>query len=376
MKILFTGGGTGGHFYPIIAIAQAINEIQEKEKLIGVELFYMSDSPYNERLLFETGISYKQVSAGKIRRYFSLKNFTDILKTLNGIISAIAALYIIYPDVVFGKGGYASFPTLMAARILRIPVVIHESDSHPGRVNLWAGKFAKKIAVAYPEALKYFPKDKVAVTGLPIRKSLLSPIKKGAVEFLGLEQDVPIVYITGGSQGAVNINDAIIDILPELVKKYQIVHQTGINNIDDVRGRALLNLEGKEFKERYRPFAYLNETAQRMVAGVASIVISRAGATSIFEIAAWGIPSIIIPIPEEVSHDQRTNAFSYARSGGAIVVEEKNLSGTILLSEINRLLSNPHIMKNMNEKALSFAPRDAAEVIARELISIGLKHEG
>ena len=138
MKILFTGGGTGGHFYPIIAIAQAINEIQEKEKLVGVELFYMSNSPYDERLLFENGISYKEISAGKIRRYFSFKNFTDLFKTFNGIISAIAALYVIYPDVVFGKGGYASFPVLFAARLLRIPVIIHESDSHPGRANLWA----------------------------------------------------------------------------------------------------------------------------------------------------------------------------------------------------------------------------------------------
>ncbi len=374
MKILFTGGGTGGHFYPIIAIAQAINEIQEKEKLVGVELFYMSNSPYDERLLFENGISYKEISAGKIRRYFSFKNFTDLFKTFNGIISAIAALYVIYPDVVFGKGGYASFPVLFAARLLRIPVIIHESDSHPGRANLWAGKFARKIAVAYPEAIKYFKKEKVAVTGLPIRKSLLSPIKKGAIEFLGLEPDVPVLYITGGSQGAVNINDVVIDILPELVKKYQVIHQTGTNNLNDVRGRALLNLEKSEFKGRYKPFAYLNETAIRMVAGVTSLIISRAG-SSIFEIAAWGIPAIIIPIPEEVSHDQKSNAFSYARSGGAIVIEEKNLSATILLSEINRLMTNPTILKNMSEKALNFAPKDAAETVARELIGIGLKHD-
>lgn len=374
MKILFTGGGSGGHFYPIIAIAQAINDIQEKEKLVGVELFFMSNDPYNERTLFENGISYKQVSAGKMRRYFSLKNFTDLFKTLNGVITAIASLYVIYPDVVFGKGGYASFPALLAARILGIPVVIHESDSHPGRTNLWAGKFAKKIAVSFPEAVKYFPKDKVAVTGLPIRKSLLSPIKKGAIEFLGLEPDTPIIYITGGSQGAANINDAIIDSLPELVKKYQIIHQTGANNIAEVRARALLNLEESNFKERYKPFAYLNETAQRMVAGVAGLIISRAG-SSIFEIAAWGIPSIIIPIPEEVSHDQRSNAFSYARSGGGIVIEEKNLSGTILLSEIGRLLSNPRMLQEMSEKALNFAPRNAAETIAKELIAISLKHD-
>lgn len=374
MKILFTGGGSGGHFYPIIAIVQAIHEIADNEKLFGIEMYFISDDPYDKRLLFENGITYKEVIAGKMRRYFSFKNILDFLKTAIGVISAIGKLYIIYPDVVFGKGGYSSFPTLFAARLLRIPVIIHESDSHPGRVNLWASKFATKIAISYPEAAGYFPKDKVALTGNPLRKEILSPITRGAHEFLELEHDVPIIFVTGGSQGAMNINDVLVDILPSLIKKYQIVHQTGKNNFVETSRRASLVLEGSENAKRYKPFAYLNETALRMIGGVANLAISRAGST-IFEFAAWGVPSIVIPIPEEVSHDQRSNAFAYARSGAAVVVEEKNLSGTILLSEIDRLMSSPALLDEMRKRALVFSPKDAAYKIAKELIAIGLQHE-
>ncbi len=378
MKILFTGGGTGGHFYPIMAIVQAIHEIAETEKLVGIELYFMSDGPYDKRLLFENGVVFKQVTAGKLRRNLSvgniIKNFFDIFKTAFGIINAIGQLYLIFPDVVFGKGGYASFPTLFAARILGIPVIIHESDSHPGRVNLWAAKFARKIAVSYPEAAAYFPETKVALTGNPLRKEILSPITRGAHEFLELERDVPIIFVTGGSQGALNLNDVLIDILPKIIKKYQIIHQTGKANFIESKRRAALVLEGSEFEKRYKPFAYLNETAMRMIGGIANLAISRAGST-IFELAAWGVPSIIIPIPEEISHDQRSNAFAYARSGAAIVIEEKNLAGTLLLSEIDRLMSSPSTLEDMRRKAMNFSPKDASFKIAKELITIGLEHE-
>src|SRR3989338_3731311 len=156
MKIVFTGGGTGGHFYPIIAVAQKVNEIIDREKIIGAKLYYVSDNPYDKEMLFENGILYEEVYAGKMRTYFSLKNFSDIFKTFFGVINALFKMFSIYPDVVFGKGGYASFPAIFSARILRIPVIIHESDSAPGRVNKWAGRFAKKIAISFAEAGDYF----------------------------------------------------------------------------------------------------------------------------------------------------------------------------------------------------------------------------
>ncbi|HPV33335.1 MAG TPA: undecaprenyldiphospho-muramoylpentapeptide beta-N-acetylglucosaminyltransferase [Candidatus Paceibacterota bacterium] len=374
MKILFTGGGTGGHFYPVIAVAEEVKRICTEQKIVAPELYFMSDKPYNERALSDNGLKFVPVQAGKIRRYFSLMNFFDVFKTIFGSIRAIFTLFSIYPDVVFGKGGYASFPGLLAARLLRIPVVIHESDSHPGRVTLWAGKFAKRIAVSYPEAAKYFPPEKTAVVGNPIRREVLFPAKAGAREFLGLDKNIPIIFVVGGSQGAVRINDVVLDILPQLLTDYQVIHQVGKNNYEDLKNRASFLTENNPHKNRYKLFDYLNDVAMRMTAGAANLVISRAG-SAIFEIANWGIPAIIIPIPEEISHDQRTNAFTYARSGGAVVIEEKNLTPSILLSETKRILDDPELQKQMKTGAQSFAKPEAGEKIAEEIIRLALEHE-
>ncbi|MFA6095248.1 MAG: UDP-N-acetylglucosamine--N-acetylmuramyl-(pentapeptide) pyrophosphoryl-undecaprenol N-acetylglucosamine transferase [Candidatus Paceibacterota bacterium] len=373
MKILLTGGGTGGHFYPIIAIAESIRKIAKEDKILDPTLYYMAPSKYDERMLFENGIIYKTCFAGKVRRYFSLLNVTDTIKTAVGILKAIIDVWSIFPDVVFGKGGYVSFPVLFAARLFSIPVVIHESDSHPGRVNLWAGKFAKRIALSYREAAKYFPADKVAFTGNPVRKEIVEPVREGARDFLKLDTGIPVILILGGSQGSRRINDALIEILPDLVKKYSIIHQAGKDNLEEMTNTAAVVLGESIHRDRYKPFAYLNNLAMRMAAGVADVVISRAGST-IFEIALWGLPSIVIPIPEDVSHDQTSNAFAYAASGACAVIEEVNLSPHILSAEIDRIVEKPEVNAAMRKGAQSFAQRDAAEKIAREVISIALSH--
>ena len=373
MKILLTGGGTGGHFYPIVAIAESVRKIAKEEKLLDATLYYMAPSPYNERMLFENGIIYRMSFAGKVRRYFSILNVTDLIKTFFGVLKACFDVWSIFPDVVFGKGGYVSFPVLFAARLFRIPTVIHESDSHPGRVNLWAGKFARRVALSYREAAQYFPADKVAFTGNPIRKDIMEPIREGARDFLKLDTGVPVIVILGGSQGSQKINDIVMDILPELVKKYSVIHQTGKNNFDEMSNTAKVVLNKSLNHERYKPFDYLNALSLRMSAGVADIIISRAGST-IFEIAAWGVPSIIVPIPEGVSHDQTSNAFAYSASGACSVIEEVNLTPHILMSEIDRILENPAISQAMKKGAESFTHKDAAEKIAREIVNIAIDH--
>jgi UDP-N-acetylglucosamine--N-acetylmuramyl-(pentapeptide) pyrophosphoryl-undecaprenol N-acetylglucosamine transferase len=373
MKILLTGGGTGGHFYPLIAVAEALRKVVKEEKLVDPTLYYMAPAKYDERALFENGIMYMPSYAGKVRRYFSLLNVTDAFKTTAGIVKALVAVWSIYPDVVFSKGGYVSFPVLLAARILHIPVVIHESDSHPGRVNLWAGKFAKRVAVSYKEAAEYFPQDKVAFTGNPVRKDLLEPIHQGAREYLKLDDPIPAITVLGGSQGSKRINESLIDILPELVKKYYVIHQTGKNNLDEMVNTAKVVLGESIHASRYKPFAYLNPLALRMAAGASSVVISRAGST-IFELALWKVPSIIIPIPEEISHDQKSNAFAYAASGACSVIEEVNLTPHVLSSEIDRIVEKPEVALAMKKGAEAFAHRDAADKIAREVIRIALEH--
>lgn len=374
MKILFTGGGTGGHFYPIIAVAQEINEIAKERKLLAPKLYYIAPTPFDGELLFANNIVYKQSPAGKLRGYFSIKNFFDIFKTAAGIVKATFQVFFIFPDVIFSKGGYASFPTVLAAKLFRIPIIIHESDSTPGRVNKWAGKFATKIAISFPEASKFFPKDHVAYTGNPIRKELFTLATEGAHEFLRLETGVPVILILGGSQGSEMINDLIIEALPELVKKYQVLHQTGSRNFEQTKASGEIVLEGSDYKQRYRPFEYLNTLSLRMAAGASDLIISRGGST-IFEIALWGIPSIIIPITKSSGNHQHKNAFSYARSNAAIVIEEGNLSANILIAEVDRILESPEIIQKMKDGAKEFAHPDAARKIAEEVIEIAIKHE-
>lgn len=374
MKILLTGGGTGGHFYPNIAVAESINKIARAEKLLNPDIFYMAEKAYDKELLFQNNVQFKKVPAGKMRQYFSLLNIFDFFKMGWGILKAIFEVFSIYPDVIFAKGGYDSFPALFAAKLFGIPVVIHESDTVPGRVNIWAAKFAKKVALSYPEAAQYFKEKKVAYTGNPIRKEITQPIHTGAHEFLKLEENTPVILVLGGSQGAKIINDTILSALPRLVEKYQIIHQTGSAHFKEMKNTANLILENNKWKSRYKPYDYLNDLAMKMSAGVATLAVSRAGST-IFEIASWGLPSILIPITLSNGDHQRKNAFSYARTGAAIVIEEKNLAPSILEGEIDRLANNEGLLKEMREKTKEFAKIDAADKIARVLIEIGLEHE-
>ncbi len=374
MKILLTGGGTGGHVYPIIAVAQEINRIVSENKLVGVELYYMSPEPYDEGELFNNKLIYKKNYAGKYRRYFSILNFFDIFKTIWGVIKSTWDIFLIYPDVIFGKGGYASFPALFAGRILRIPVVIHESDAAPGKVNAWAGKFAEKIAVSYPETGTFFNEKKVAHTGNPIRKDLFLPLTANAHEYLKLDQKLKTILILGGSLGSRTINEAIMETLPKLLEEYQVIHQTGKANIEEVRKIADAVLSQSQHKDRYHTYDYMDNLTLRSAAGAANLVISRAGST-IFEIAAWGIPAILIPITHSNANHQMKNAYAYARTGAAVVIEENNLTGNILLAEITRILNDETLLESMKESSKTFVNKDAARLIAEELIRIALRHE-
>lgn len=374
MKILFTGGGSGGHFYPIIAVAEALNKIIKEKRLLPPKLYYMADEPYDSRALFDNGITFVKTPAGKLRRYSSVRNFFDLFKTAAGVLKSLWKVFWLYPDVIFGKGGYASFPALFAGKVFKIPVVIHESDSEPGRVNLWAATFAQDIALSFPEAARFFPAGKTAYTGNPLRQEILNPQVTGGFEFLKLEKSIPTIFILGGSQGSRLINETVLEILPELLERYQVIHQTGKSNFEELSKTSGVVLAKSSHKDRYKPFDYLNDLGMKMSAGAASLVVSRAGST-IFEIAAWGLPSIIIPLGENVSHDQTKNAFNYARSGAAIVIEEINLTPHILLSEINRLMDDVARLAQMRESTKGFARLDAAQEIALKLLEIGLSHE-
>lgn len=378
MRIVFTGGGSGGHFYPIVAVAESIRTIVKEQKLLEPELYFFGPDPFDERALYDIDVQFVKTPAGKIRRYFSILNLFDSIKTAFGILKTVWLLYQLYPDVIFSKGGYGAAPTLVAARLLHIPVLAHDSDAIPGRGTMYAASFAKKIAISFDEAAQYLPKStkaKVALTGNPVRSDLLTPAKDGSKEFLELNDQVPILLILGGSQGAEAINNVVLEALPELVQRYQVVHQAGEANYKQVSQTAAVILDKNERRYRYKSYPYLSPLALKMASGAADLVISRAGSGGIYEIAAWGIASLIVPLPTAAQDHQRFNAFAYARAGACTVIEQANLTPHVLISEIDRLFTNPKARTDMSEAAKRFSKPDASRVLAEGLLGLALEHE-
>ncbi len=376
MRIVLVGGGTGGHFYPLIAISEGIEALCRERTLLEPELYYLGPAPFDANALMERDIIHVPSPAGKMHRH--KLNVFGFVGTFFGVVKSIFILYNLYPDVIFSTGGYAAFPTLYAARILAIPVVIYDADAIPGRVTLWSAKFARWIGTAHPEAAGQFPakvRHKIARVGHPIRLEIEHPAKEGGYEFLKLDPTVPAIFIMGGSQGAQAINNVVLDAVKDLVSRYNVIHQAGTANVKEVTAVADLILKETPHRERYRAFGLLNTLAIRMAAGISAVVVSRAGSGTIFEIASWGLPAILIPIPEDVSHDQVENAFSYARAGAANVIEQRNLTQHVLSAEIDRLLNDGEKRAAMSEAAKEYSRPQAAKKIANILLETALEHE-
>lgn len=368
MKIGFVGGGTGGHFYPLMAVA---HELVNSEK--APELYYFGPSPYDKAQLETYQIQYVSCPAGKLRRYFSIQNFIDVFRNFFGVFIAIWKLYLIYPDVIFSKGGYTSVPILLAAKFLRIPVVIHESDAVPGRANQLAMKQARYIGIAYDDAAQFFPTEKTALVGIPLRPEIKA-IPADPFASLGIPNDLPLIYVTGGSSGAERLNNAILSSIRQLLPNYRIFHQTGEANLEELS----LSAQGLLGDSPYLSNYYLegNISAEKVSAllSAATLIITRAGSTTLFEIAYHGKPSIIIPIPEDVSRDQRSNAYAFARGGAAAVIEEHNLTQSLLEQEIHSIISDPNRQSAMSRAAREMFVDGASKKIADLLISIGVEH--
>lgn len=367
MKIVITGAG-GGHFYPLLAVIERLRKVSFVQNIEQPEVIFMSDKPYDEKALNDLKVRFISIPSGKLNLYFSISTFTGLFKTIWGCIVAVAKMYNLYPDVVFAKGGYASFPVLFAARILSIPVIVHESDTVPGRTTVWAGKFAARVAISYAEAAKKYPKEKVALTGQPIRDSIL-PDEKYVREY---PTERPAILILGGSQGSVRLNDAVINVLPEILKKYDVLHQVGANNLESVKKITSSILENHEFKDHYSAEGFIDTG---IIYPKVDLAITRAG-SSMFEMALWQLPMIVVPIPESISRDQRSNAYAMASHGVAIVIEENNLVSSVLISEIERVLDEKARYEKMSKAGNYFNnSRNAATVIAEELLRIAKSHQ-
>ncbi|OIP59933.1 MAG: undecaprenyldiphospho-muramoylpentapeptide beta-N-acetylglucosaminyltransferase [Candidatus Moranbacteria bacterium CG2_30_45_14] len=361
-RIVLTGGISGGHTFPLVAVARALR----KKLSNNVEfLFIGSEGSFENDAMIQENILTKYVLTGKWRRYFSLWNIIDPFKIPIGFIQALWHLLIFMPDAVFSKGGSASVPVVLAAWVYRIPVFIHDSDAVAGRANRFLARFASRVAIAYPGAYNFFPVRKTVLTGNPIREELLLGEGDRFVKQFGLSLEKPILLVLGGSQGAQTLNTAILRILPQLLEKnIQVVHQTGNKNYENIV--SSVETYGLKIGESgYVPRAFLSVFELADALKVATLVLSRAGAGSIAELAATKKASILVPLLGAANDEQRMNAYDVAALGGALVLEDTNLGEHILLEKIQELLSQPELMRSMGEKLSPFYHPDAADVIAR-----------
>lgn len=366
MRIVLTGGGSGGHLFPLIAVAKKIKEKLGPE----AEFLYVGSGAQMEREAMEQErIAVKNVKSGKMRRYFSLRNFSDALKIPIGIVQSFWILLRFMPDAVFSKGGYASVPIVIAAWLFRIPVLIHESDAVAGLANRITAKFAKRIAVSYPSAKKYFPEKKTAIVGNPVRENLVGGDAAAGRAQFSLTQSKPTILVIGGSQGAQVINEAIVKILPELLPRAQVIHQTGKANYEKVVHLAA-EYGIKAGREGYVALSFMDSETIRNAFAVCDLVVSRAGANSISEIAANGKPAILIPLETAANNHQRMNAYDISQIGGALVLEESNLGQHMLLQKIEKILGDKEMADAMSQKIKTFYHPNADEVIANGVIEM------
>ena len=374
MKILFTGGGTAGHIFPIIAVVRELRKMGS-----DAEFFYAGPKDeFGEMILSQEGLKIKWILAGKIRRYLNwksvLENLVDVLfKTPLGFIQAFFYVFTLAPDLIFSKGGYGSLGTMLAGQILQVPIILHESDVVPGLANRFMSKFTNQVFVAFPVTqTEYFSEEKMIAVGNPMRIELLNGDAEKAKDYFDLTGEKPIILVLGGSQGAQAVNDLLLAILPQLLIDFEIIHQTGSKNIEQLKAEAKVVIS-EELARYYHPVGFLKEVELRDTFKVCDLVISRAGSGSIFEIAASQKPSILIPLASSAQDHQLKNAYAYAQTKAAVVMEEANLTPRFFHEKIKYLFANPDEMAKMSQRAKEFSRPESAKVIAQYIIKYSVK---
>jgi UDP-N-acetylglucosamine--N-acetylmuramyl-(pentapeptide) pyrophosphoryl-undecaprenol N-acetylglucosamine transferase len=366
-RVVLTGGLSGGHTYPLIAVARALRA----ETNGDVEfLFIGSRGRFEEEAMRDEGIPAKYILTAKWRRYFSLQNFIDLLKLPFAFLQALWYLLWFMPDAVFSKGGAASVPIALAAWLYRIPILLHDSDAVAGRANRIVGRFAARIAIAYEHAARFFPAHKIALTGNPVREDLLHGDAARGRDTCGFTADRPVILILGGSLGAERLNESVLRMLPELLEaEYQVLHMTGADHLAKVQEQALAQEVQPDTGYIALPFLRADELADAYA--MATVVISRAGAGTIAELAALAKPAILVPLSSAANNEQRLNAYEVAEHGAALVIEEANLGGHILREHLAEIVNHPDQAARMGTALQArFHHPQAARAIALGLASL------
>lgn len=383
MRIVLTGGGTGGHLTPLLAVAEALRRLFREEALTipesrnsDMELLYVGVvTDVDRKFLDEAEIPAIHVPSGKIRRYLSGAGLTtiDLLFRLPlGILRALWRMYVLMPEAVFSKGGYGSVPIVIASWIYRIPVLMHETDVVPGLSNRRLARLASAIAVGFRAGEKHFPPHKAFVAGTPLRQEFVSlPPQADARRAFGLHERKPVIFVTGGSQGSQRINTVVLELLLRLLPEFQFVHQVGSVNFPPIQNLIADTFRNFPDIQDYHVEGFLDAKRMALAYASADLVIGRAGGTTLAELAAAGKPSILIPLAESANNHQWENAYFYREAGAAVVVDETNLSPPLLESTIRKLFHQPNELQLMGSRVRELARPSAAEDLAQLLVAMG-----
>jgi UDP-N-acetylglucosamine--N-acetylmuramyl-(pentapeptide) pyrophosphoryl-undecaprenol N-acetylglucosamine transferase len=353
--IAVTGGGTGGHIFPIIAV---IEELRRRgfEKIVWIGSKGGSESGWAHKV----GVQYYAISTGKLRRYFALRNFTDFFRVLLGIAQSLFLLRKIRPQVLFSKGGFVCVPPVLAAKLCRVPVVTHESDIVPGLATKIISRCASAVCVGFRHTANYFPDRSVFYTGNPVRQSVVNGSGERGARWLGFERVLPIVFVVGGSTGASAINEVVWKMLDEEKCPFNIAHQCGRGNLR----------EGLSGKEGYRQFEFLEEHMGDVLKA-ASVVVSRAGAGALYEIGILQKASILVPLPKSASRgEQIENARYWKEHGACVLIPQESFDSEKLKRAIEELLGDSKRLGGMGQAAGELVRNGASKAIGDVIVNI------
>ena len=384
MKVLVSGGGTGGHIYPALAVASLL------EKQYQAEVLYLgSDDGLENELAPAAGFPLAVIKAGKLQRYVSWSTVTGVARVPVGITQAVGIIRKFGPDVVFTSGGYVAVPAGLAARLNGVPLLMHQQDVPPNLSNRLAAPLATRISVAFADSLSYFPARKTLQLGNPVRQEILdmrqvSP--QQARRQLELDAELPLLLVTGGSQGARHLNQVVCRTLPDLLPFCQVLQISGkllLQETRELSEQAMSELDAG-MRQRYRLVPYLNEEMP-VALQAAELVLCRSGAATLSELAVLGKPSILVPLPPAIgSSPQEANAGMFGRSGAAQVIKDNDLKRELLVDRVKSIFTSNTLLQSMAEAARTLARPDATQDIVAEVMRIastksakthGQKHE-
>ena len=373
LRILFAGGGTGGHIYPMIAVAQVLKEKAIQAGLEPDFRYFGNPGGYLEELKIQ-GLRVSRVASSKLRRYFSLLNFLDFFKFIFSLFQCFWKMYWFMPEVIFSKGGPGALPVVIVGFFYAIPVVVHESDTIPGLTTRLSARLARVIEFAFSSAAGRLPnvRAQINIVGNPIRGFVLEKVPPAqAKTALNYDPAKPLMLIFGGSQGSNRMNDFIIANLEIILLKFQVMHVVGKEKFHDYKNQFdfLTKNYSPILMQNYRYVEYLG-AEMNVAMDAADLIVARGGSGSIFEIAAKGKPSIIVPFPESAADHQKENAYEYAAAGAGVVIEQENLLPSIFMSEAEKLVFQPEVNTKMIAAATAFAKPDSAEKIAVDILAL------